>query len=86
MPMLRKLNLREIIGIKAIYGTVSDANKSINASGLFYQAPDEVYYEYHAGVGNIFKIMRIDFAWRGNYLEMPNANKFAIKASFGFYF
>ena len=86
IPMLRKLNLREIIGIKAIYGTVSDANKSINASGLFYQAPDEVYYEYHAGVGNIFKIMRIDFAWRGNYLEMPNANKFAIKASFGFYF
>ena len=34
VPMLRKLNLREIVGIKAIYGTVSAENKALNASGL----------------------------------------------------
>lgn len=86
IPLLRKLNLREIIGVKGVYGRVSDNNIKINASGLNYIAPDDLYWEYHAGVGNIFKVLRIDFAWRGNYLDMPNARKFGVKASFGFYF
>ena len=86
VPYLRKLNLREIVGIKGVYGRVSDRNKLLNASGLEYIAPEDVYWEYHAGVGNIFKVLRIDFAWRGSYLEMPDARKFAVRASFGFYF
>ncbi len=86
VPLLRKLNWREIIGIKGVYGTVSDENRFINASGLVYRAPEDIYWEYHAGIGNIFKVLRIDFAWRGSYLSVPEANKFAIKASFGFYF
>jgi hypothetical protein len=86
VPFLRKLNWREIIGVKGVYGTVNDANKAVNASGLEYIAPENVYWEYNAGIGNIFKIFRLDFSWRGSYLDMPNANKFAVKASFGFYF
>lgn len=86
VPLLRKLNWREIIGVKAVYGTVSDENKAINASGLTYLAPEDGYWEYHAGVGNIFKVLRIDFAWRGSYLNLPDASKFGVKASFGFYF
>ena len=86
IPYLRKLNLREIVGIKAVYGRVSEDNKMLNASGLQYVAPDNVYWEYNAGIGNIFKVLRLDCAWRGNYLEMPNARKFAVRASFGFYF
>jgi hypothetical protein len=86
IPLLRKLNWREIIGVKGVYGRVSNENRLLNASGFTYQAPDDLYWEYHAGIGNIFKVLRIDFAWRGSYLDMPDANKFAIKASFGFYF
>ena len=86
IPYLRKLNLREIIGIKGVYGTVSDENIRLNASGLTYIAPEDIYWEYHAGIGNIFKVLRIDFAWRGSYLEMPDARKFAVRASFGYYF
>lgn len=86
VPLLRKLNWREIIGIKGVYGSVSDENIAINASGLTYRAPVNGYWEYHAGVGNIFKVLRIDFAWRGSYLNLPDANKFGVKASFGFYF
>jgi hypothetical protein len=86
IPGLRKLNLREIVGIKGVVGRVSDENKRINASGLNYISPEDLYWEYHAGIGNIFKVLRIDFAWRGSYFEMPNARKFGVKASFGFYF
>lgn len=86
IPFMRKLNWRENIGFKSVYGTVSDENRMINASGLVYNAPEKVYWEYSAGIGNIFKFFRVDFSWRGNYLEMPTANKFAVKVSLGFYF
>ncbi len=86
IPLLRKLNWREIIGAKGVYGTVSDENRAINASGLAYNAPEKFYWECSAGVGNIFKVLRIDFSWRGNYLDVPGASKFTAKASIGFYF
>jgi hypothetical protein len=86
IPGIRDLNLREIIGIKGIYGTVSQDNINLNASNVVYRAPQDVYWEYHAGIGNIFKVFRIDFAWRGSYFDIPGASKFTIKGSFGFYF
>lgn len=86
IPGLRKLNLREIIGIKGVYGTLTDENRNINASGLVYQAPEKPYWEYSAGIGNIFKVFRLDFAWRGNYRDVPDTSNFTIKGSFGFYF
>ena len=86
IPFMRKLNWREIIGARAVYGTISDNNKIINASGLPYNAPEKVYWEYSAGIGNIFKVFRIDFAWRGNYRNLSDTNNFTVKGSFGFYF
>jgi hypothetical protein len=86
IPYLRKLNLREIIGVRGVYGTVSDENIAINASELIYQAPEKPYWEYSAGIGNIFKVFRLDFAWRGNYRDIPDTSNFTIKGSFGFYF
>jgi len=86
IPYLRKLNLREIIGVRGVYGTVSDENIAINASGLIYQTPEKPYWEYSAGIGNIFKVFRLDFAWRGNYRDVPDTSNFTIKGSFGFYF
>jgi hypothetical protein len=86
IPFMRKLNWREIVGVKGVVGSISDQNRAINASGLVYNAPEKGYWEYSAGIGNIFKVFRIDFSWRGSYLNMPDATKFAVKGSFGFYF
>jgi hypothetical protein len=87
IPWLRKLNLREIVSFRTVWGEVSDANKALNASGLIYNTPDkEMYYEYSLGVGNIFKILRIDFNFRGNYLDNPDARKFGVTGTFGFHF
>ena len=86
IPFMRKLNWREIIGVKGVYGTISNENKAINASGLVYKAPTDPYWEYNAGIGNIFKVFRLDFSWRGSYLNVPETNNFTIKGSFGFYF
>jgi len=90
IPMLRKLNLREILSVRGVWGEISQDNIDLNASGLVYQAPsDNPYYEYSLGIGNIFKVFRIDFNFRGNYLndvENPNARKFGITGVFGFNF
>ena len=86
IPLIKKLNWREIIGVKGVIGSVSEQNKAINASGIDYLAPVNGYWECHAGVANIFKFLRVDFAWRGNYLELPDAKKFTVKAGFGFFF
>ena len=85
IPFLRKLNWRESIGFKGIYGTINDGNRAINATGLTYKAPNQGFWEYNAGIGNIFKVLKIEFAWRGSYIT-PETTNFAIKGSFGFYF
>lgn len=46
----------------------------------------EPYYEYSVGVGNIFKVFRIDLNFRGNYNELPDARRFGVTGSFGFFF
>lgn len=85
IPLMRKLNWRETIGFKGVYGTITDGNRAINASGLVYQAPEDFYWEYNAGIGNIFKVFRIELAWRGSYIT-PGSNNFGIKGAFGFSF
>ena len=86
IPLMRKLNWREIIGIRAAYGNTSEENRLLNASGLTYLSPEKPYWEYGIGIGNIFKVFRLDCSWRGNYRDVPEANNFTIKGSFGFYF
>jgi len=86
IPLIRKLNLREIIGVRGVIGSITDANRAKNASTFIYQAPEKVYWEYHAGVANIFKIFRVDFVYRGSYRDLPDATNFAVKGGFEFYF
>ena len=87
IPWLRKLNLREIVGVRAAYGSLSDENIALNQpNGLLLQAPTKGYWEWSVGVGNIFKIFRIDFNFRGNYLDNPDARRFGVTGEFGFSF
>lgn len=91
IPLIKKLKLREVAFIRGAYGTLSDASKNINVEGMKYSAPDQqIYYEYGFGIENIgfgnIRIFRVDFNWRGNYMDRPEANKFGIKAGFQFGF
>ena len=88
IPLLRKLNLREIVGLRGVWGELSDENIALSApTNIPLIAPnEEIYWEYSLGVGNIFKIFRIDFNFRGNYLDAPDARAFRINGTFGFNF
>lgn len=90
VPFLRKLNLREIIGLRGVWGELSDANAALSAPAAIntpLRAPSEkIYYEYSVGIGNIFKVFRIDCNFRGNYLDNPDARAFGVTGTFGFSF
>ena len=91
IPFLKKMNLREIIAIRGVAGSLSQDNINLDATNFIMNhtagAPNEkIYWEYSLGVGNIFKVFRIDFNFRGNYFENPDARKFGITGSFGFNF
>jgi len=75
IPFLRKLNLREIIHLRGVWGDISAENIALSApANIPLIAPtDKIYYEYGFGVGNIFKVLRVDFNFRGNYLDNPDA-------------
>ena len=86
IPLLRKLDLREVVGFRAVYGTISHENIDLNASNIVYRAPEEIYWEWSVGVGNIFRVFSLDFNFRANYLDSPNARDFGVTGVFGFSF
>src|SRR5690554_559541 len=86
IPLIRNWNLREVVGFRAVYGTISQENINLNASNIVYRAPEDIYWEWSVGIGNIFRVFRLDFNFRGNYLDNPGARDFGITGSFGFSF
>ncbi|MBU2922801.1 DUF5686 and carboxypeptidase regulatory-like domain-containing protein [Winogradskyella psychrotolerans] len=91
IPFLKKYNLRAILSLRGVWGELSQENRDLSITGnpveFTLVAPDSrIYYEYSFGVANIFKVLRLDFNFRGNYLDRPDARPFGITGSFGFYF
>ncbi|MDR2207060.1 MAG: DUF5686 family protein [Flavobacteriaceae bacterium] len=91
IPLIKKLKFRELAFIRGAYGTLSDNSKNINVEGNRFSAPSsQIYYEYGFGIENIgfgnLRILRVDFNWRGNYLQNPDVSKFGVKAGFQFNF
>ncbi|MCF6359042.1 MAG: DUF5686 family protein, partial [Draconibacterium sp.] len=81
-PLLRRLNLREVVSARGLWGTVSDKNLN------YMKFPDGLnslkykpYFETGVGVENIIKLFRIDALWRLNHLNNPNIQKFSIRLS-----
>ena len=99
IPLLKNLKLREVASAKVLYGSVSDKNNPSVTSGLYKFPTDAVtgkpstftlngkpYIEVSVGIGNIFKIMRIDFVKRLTYLENPDVLTWGIRTRFHFDF
>jgi len=96
VPLLKKLQLREIVFLRGVWGDISDSSIRMNASNINYLAPkDHIYYEYGFGIENIglgnLRFFRIDFNWRGNYFDMPvmsgnKISKFGVKVGMQFTF
>ncbi|MBR5062000.1 MAG: carboxypeptidase-like regulatory domain-containing protein [Prevotella sp.] len=91
IPLLKKLKWREYIGVKCLWGDLSDKNNPFlleNANsdilmafpnGCYVMDTKKPYVELIAGVHNIFKILHVEYVRRLNYNELPTAHKQGIR-------
>ena len=94
VPAMKKLHWRTFAEFKSVWGEMSEKNKIYNgysdrlAVGKTnpFEIPSKVpYMEVGTGIENIFKVFRIDFVWRLNYLDKqlyPYAAPLGVKACF----
>ena len=80
IPLLNKMELREVYGTKFLWGDVRQNHASV------MDFPDDLhnvkipYQEAFVGIENIFKLFRIDATWRLTYLDNPGIEIFGIRA------
>lgn len=98
LPLIKKLKLREVAGFKMLYGGVRRENDPAYNKGTFLFPTDETgktttfslgnkpYIEANVGIGNIFKVLRVDLVKRLTYLENPDVPNWGIRARVKFDF
>lgn len=91
IPLLKKLKWREYIGVKTLWGMLTDKNNPtleknagdpvlmVFPSGSYVMDSKRPYVELVAGVHNIFKIVHVEFVHRCNYTYLPIAHRNGIR-------
>ena len=96
IPLIRKLNWREVITCRGMFGYLSEKNRPdpLN-TGVLYKLPYEnndyenhylksnvPYVEASVGIENIFKVLRVDYVRRFTYTDLPGVSKWGIRIQF----
>jgi len=94
IPLFKRLKWREIISFKAINGNLSTKNNPEITPGLMqfptdldgnpttFTLKEDPYVELSVGIGNIFKVFRVDIIRRMTYLNNSNVSEYGIRARF----
>jgi hypothetical protein len=94
IPLIQELKWREFLSAKILYGGLRAENNPALTNGLYRLPPaangaygtyvlgSTPYIEAGAGIGNIFKFLRVDVIRRFNYLNHPGASEYGVKFSF----
>lgn len=93
LPLIKKLQWREVISFRGMYGNLTDKNNPmVDGEGLYafpagsYTLGNTPYMELGVGIENIFKFLRLDYVWRLTYRDNPNIQtkgvRFVMKLSF----
>ncbi len=75
IPLLKKLQWREVLSCRGMYGCLADCNNPACSEELFlFPAGSHVmdskpYVEVGAGIENILKVIRLDYVWRLTYRD-----------------
>lgn len=91
IPLLRKLKWREWIGVRCLWGELSDKNNPYLdhnvgnpivmyfPDGAYVLDPKRPYWEISLGIHNIFKIVHVEYVRRMNYNDLPTAHKNGVR-------
>lgn len=91
IPLLKHLKWREFLGVKCLWGTLTDKNNPTLArnagdpllmrfpEGSYVMDPSRPYIELIAGIHNIFKVFHVQFVHRLNYNTLPTAKRNGVR-------
>ena len=91
IPLLKKLKWREYIGVKCLWGKLTDKNNPFLAEnagsdvlmqfpeGSYVMDPKRPYVEMAAGIHNIFKILHVEYVHRFNYTSLPTSKRDGVR-------
>ena len=94
IPLLDRLNWREYLSIKILYGGLRNENNPAYSPSLYkfpvgvsglpltYSLDSTPYIEAGIGIGNIFKLIRVDIIRRFTYFNHPNVGVCGLRFSF----
>jgi hypothetical protein len=91
VPLIKHLKLREYLSLKVLYGGLRNENNPANHPNLYalplaadgspwtYALGNTPYTEAGVGIGNIFKLLRIDLIKRFNYLDHSGVKSLGLR-------
>lgn len=93
LPLIRKLNWREVVSFRGMFGRLSERNRPDPANtGNLYLFPykdvqyhymtSTPYMEFAVGIENIFRFLRVDYVRRLTYRNVPGIDKWGIRIQF----
>lgn len=97
IPLIKKLYLREFIGIHMLWGGLSDKNNPYLAENAgnktlmyfpegCYVMSNKPYTEVVLGVHNIFRLFHVEYVRRLNYNELPTSPRWGMRYIVAFSF
>jgi hypothetical protein len=83
IPFIQKAKLREVVSARGVIGDLRTRNKQEMLLPDGMSDVRKPYVEYSVGIENIFKILRVDYCWRGTHFSPTSkADNWGIKARF----
>ena len=64
IPWVNRLNLRELVSLKAAYGGLSTRHAEVLPLPDGMKAPVTPYVEVGVGIGNILRVLNVESVWR----------------------
>lgn len=86
IPVIRQLNLRELVSFKCLYGSLSDKHAAILDFPAETGKLHKPYMEVGVGFTNIFRIFSLQSVWRLTDTEQLNARSWSIITGIRFNF
>ena len=91
LPLIKKLHWREYIGVRMLWGTLTDKNNPYLEQnrgntrlmhfpeGSHIMDPNRPYAELVLGIHNIFKIWHVEYVRRLSYNDLPTSPKWGMR-------
>jgi hypothetical protein len=98
IPLVKKLHWREVIGVRMLWGALSDKNnpfaqENVGSTRLMHfpngvniMEPNRPYAELVLGIHNIFKFFHVEYVRRLSYNELPTSPKWGMRYVIAFSF